>query len=155
MSLAYQNNDEAALAYLLDSGEERSGVSYCSYLMLDAILREDAARAQKAGLKTDFKLRLGGMSGFSLADTGVMPDTVLSLLSEDHPGTPDVLRLRVQEWGDALVLTAGRRNFLYALPEEKMNVLRQLTEDYNGWLELTEKGMGIRLFAVLFRPAEK
>ena len=36
-----------------------------------------------------------------------------------------------------------------------MNVLRQLAEEYNGWLELTEKGRGICLSAVLFRPAEK
>ena len=155
VSLAYQNGDKAALSSLLEFPDE-PGSSYCSHLLLDAILRNGARKARDAGLLPNFQLQLGSMKDFFLPDVGVLVNLMLELMTECHPGSSDTLRLRMQEWGDALIVVVGRRDFLNAVPENKMNALLQLTEEYHGWLELAEKDRGIRLSAVLFRPlAEK
>ena len=152
VKLAFQNGDRDTLASLLELSQEAEESSYSSFLLLDAILRHRAAEARKAGLQPNFQLRLGTMNGFSLAEIGVLLDLMLTLMGEPHPGNQDdALRLRMQEWGDALVIVVGRRDALRTLPEDKMNVLRQLTGDRLGWLELTEKEKGICLSAVLFR----
>lgn len=153
--LAYHSGNKDILDALLDPPEEQ-GNSYCSQLLLDAILRHSAHEAHEVGLLTNFQLQLGGMRDFPLSDIGVLLDLMLGLMIEPHPGKPDTLRLRMQEWGDALVVVVGRRDSLRAVAESKMNTLLQLTEEYHGWLELTEKERGICLSAVLFRPtAEK
>lgn len=150
--LAYHSGNKEVLDTLLDLPEEQSG-SYCSQLLLDAILRHSAHEAQEVGLLTNFKLQLGSMRDFPLSDIGVLLGIMLELLSEPHPGKPDTLRLRMQEWSDALVIVVGRREPLRVVPESKMNTLRQLAEEYHGWAELAEKEHGICLSAVLFRPA--
>lgn len=154
VSLAYQNGDEAALSVLLDLPED-TGSSYCSLPLLDAILRHSARKSEAADLLPNFQLQLGSMRNFFLPDVGVLVDLMLELMTERHPGKPDTLRLRMQEWGDALVVVVGRRDPLHTVPENTMNTLLQLTEEYHGWLEFAEKGHGIRLSAVLFRPAAK
>lgn len=154
VSLAYQNGDEAALSALLDLPKD-TGRSYCSLPLLDAILRHSARRSEAADLLPNFQLQLGSMRNFFLPDVGVLVDLMLELMTERHPGKPDTLRLRMQEWGDALVVVVGRRDPLNAVSENTMDTLLQLTEEYHGWLEFAEKGHGIRLSAVLFRPADK
>lgn len=150
-SLAYQSGNKEVLSTLLELPDEQ-GSSYCSHLLLDAILRHGARKAQEVGLFPNFQLQLGNMQDFFLPDIGVLVDLMLELMTERHPGKSDTLRLRMQEWGDALIVVVGRRDPLSAVPENKMNTLLQLTEEYHGWLELAEKGRGIRLSAVLFRP---
>lgn len=151
VSLAYQNGDKAALCALLDLSD-RPDNSYCPYLQLDAILHHRARKAREAGLFPNFQLQLGGMRNFFLPDIGVLVGLMLDLMTERHPGKPDTLRLRMQEWGDALVVVVGRHDLLNTVPENIMSTLLQLTEEYHGWLELAEKERGIRLSAVLFRP---
>lgn len=151
VSLAYQNGDKATLSSLLELPDTQ-GSSYSPHLLLDAILRSSARKARDAGLLPNFQLQLGSMENFFLPDIGVLVNLMLELMSERHPGDPDTLRLRMQEWGNALIVVVGRRDSLNSVPENKMNALLQLTEEYHGWLELAEKDRGIRLSVVLFRP---
>ena len=152
VSLAYQNGDKAALSALLELPDDM-GSSYCAFPLLDAILRHGARESEAAGLRPNFQLQLGSMRNFFLPDVGVLIELMLELMTERHPGEQDTLRLRMQEWGDALIVVAGRRDPLNFVPENTMHTLLQLTEEYHGCLEFAKKGQGIRLSAVLFRPA--
>ena len=154
ISLAYQNGDKETVSTLLNLSEEQ-GPSYCSHFLLDAILRSSAHEARNADLLPNFQLQLGKLQNFPLSDIGVLVDLMLILMIEHHPGKADTLRLRMQEWSDALIVVVGRRDPLRSVPESKMNTLLQLTKEYHGWLELTEKDRGICLSAVLFRPNAK
>lgn len=154
--LAYRNNDRKALTEVLDIPEELDTTPYCSFPLLDAVLRHAAYEARRSGMTPNFQLQLGGLRDFSLSDIGVMLDMMLGVMTEHHPGEPDFLRLRVQEWGNALVMTAGRHDHLRSIDDDKLDTLNQLAADRGGWSAFTEKENWICLCAVLFRPsAEK
>ena len=154
--LAYRNNDHASLAEVLDISEEQDAATYCSFPLLDAVLRHSAYEARRSGMTPNFQLQLGGLRDFSLSDIGVMLDMMLGVMTEHHPGKPDMLRLCVQEWGNALIMTVGRHDRLYSVDGDKLDTLNQLTAERGGWSEFAEKENWICLSAVLFRPsAEK
>ena len=151
-SFAFRRNDKEELQLLLGAADESGSITYSDNHLLDAILRHRAYEARRSEMTPSFRLQLGAMKGFDLSDIGVVLDMMLGMMSEHHPGHKDMLRLRMQEWGDTLVIVVGRHDCLRMAPEEQMNAMRHLVEEYGGCLELAEWGRDLCLSAVLFRP---
>ena len=151
-SFAFRRNDKEELQLLLGTADEPGIITYSDNHLLDAILRHRAYEARRSEMTPSFRLQLGTMKGFDVSDVGVVLDMMLGMMSEHHPGHQDMLRLRMQEWGDTLVIVVGRHDCLRMAPEEQMNAMRHLIEEYGGCLELAEWGRNLCLSAVLFRP---